>query len=732
MAITYGAGPGTHVTSFVVNETLGDQSEQSGNNTVVMTNTLATLSNGQHGTKYPTYVGRLIVIDLAGTQQRRMVISQAAGTGTRVILTVNEDWDTIPAQTTNTIHVAYDVDDIETGGAGGGINLNSRTGLYELTNDLTIDSGGGLQNSFGQALEADDAGTSPSIFISSGGYFFSGYISSNTPINGGIFTSYNNSAGEPNWQIASGGTAFFNDAVLWAQLYPQQFECAAGSDVTFNGSKLVANTQELHLFGATLIDSGISGRKDTAEIVRLNANSSVNGLVLSNIYALDSTADTATATIEAEGVIFSGVTAILNVRQNKTWNLIDPIWTVTTYTDLTWISSTGNQVNDRKSIKVTVQKADGTKLQDALVNVYENTQTADLVLELVTAATTGYAEGSFIYKSHITNSSTTTYGGHALQCGKWLYKPFVATQASTDKFNGVIVLSVDNNIVQTTQATAISNGSGITWNEDTNPSELFDFSSGSGTLADGMIITFSPSGAVGTITDSLDGDSISGTLHLKDRNATAIANGDTFSRTGGTAGTFSGTYDNDTKQPFAIWVDGNSLSYQTIYDYIAALTTETTLSATGELIWEWCRSAQTQALYATGSSFYTEQSNSKGIIIVNTGAGTADYFTDDSGTTWTPPTTTTVTFDKMKDNSEVRVYLTGTSTQIAGIEDAVDGSTDNRNFAWSAAATTVVDYVIHNFESGVRVYQSIRVNGYTVPAANVTINIQQILDRNVT
>ena len=91
-----------------------------------------------------------------------------------------------------------------------------------------------------------------------------------------------------------------------------------------------------------------------------------------------------------------------------------------------------------------------------------------------------------------------------------------------------------------------------------------------------------------------------------------------------------------------------------------------------------------------------------------------------------------VTFNKMKDNSEVRVYLTGTATEVAGIEDATAGTTDNRSFTWSAAPTTVVDYVIHNFQDGVAIYKSIRVNGYTVPASNTTIDIQQQLDRNVT
>jgi hypothetical protein len=84
-----------------------------------------------------------------------------------------------------------------------------------------------------------------------------------------------------------------------------------------------------------------------------------------------------------------------------------------------------------------------------------------------------------------------------------------------------------------------------------------------------------------------------------------------------------------------------------------------------------------------------------------------------------------VTFTGMKDNTEVRVYETGTTTEIDGIENATAGSPDDRSFTWSANATTVVDYVIHNVS-----YEYIRVEGYTVGTVDTTIPIQQRFDRN--
>lgn len=731
MAITYSAPAGTHITSFVVAEssiatqTGGTDEVQVASSSVLPSTASGTpgygsnIGDGSNGLG-DTYIGRICVLRKGtGTEEIRIVTAEAFASSVTT-LTVNEDWVSAPVAT-DAFEVCYEPGDIEDGGSGGGINLNSKSGLYELSNDLTIDSGGGLQIANGNALELDDAGASPSFFISSGGYWFAGLNSFGADISGGIVPSYNNATGEPNIQIQSGGNARIYDTLLWAQLVAQQFECANGSDARFFRVKWLNNTDELHLYDATIIDCSASGKETTTDIVRVDAGTTSDVFVLANLEVLDSAADTATETIELAGVLFSNVPGYVDVRQNKTWNMIDPVWDVTTFSQLTWTgTSTGNALNDRRSIKATVAQADGTLLENAVVNVYENTQLADLVLELVTNAS-GFAEDSFIYKNHVTNSATTTYGGHALQAGKWLYLPFVSTQVSTSNFNGTIVLSTDGNIVETTQATAISAGSGITWNEDANPSEIFDFTGGSGTLLAGMILTFSPSGAVGTITESIDGDSTAGTVHLETRDATAIANSDTFSRTGGTAGTFSGTYTNDSKQQFSIHIDCNALSKQAVYDYYAALTTETTLTAAGEIVWEWCRDGQGQAVFATGSSFFTETSNSKGIILVNAGVGTIDYYTDDVDVQWIPPVQYSFTLTGLVTNSEIRIYDTSDDSELGGVENS--GTSFSYNYTYAGDVTVYV--VIHNVNS---VY--IRLVDIVLSNADQSIPIQQRTDRN--
>lgn len=735
MSITYGSAAGTKILSFLVSTTCGAQGGGLLANQVDIPNATPSANTGYGGNVGvgtlgvgDTFVGRRILFDRGLSTEEERIVSSISGT----TLTLHEDLINTPVSGT-TFDLFYELADVEEGGAGGGISFATRTGLWTLTRIITVGDGtipAGLAMHGGQALECADRGAANSFLMLNNGYFRLGYYSGGLPISGGIITLTAATNDEPAMDFNSGADVAFLDALIWAQVATLSQISNTGASVIYDKVNLLKGSEECELYGDTITDLSLSGLSGITEIARVDSATSCKKMVLVDIQALDSAADTTAETIELSGVVFSGVAGFVDVRQNKTWNLIDPVWSVLDYTDLTWTgTSTGNELNDKRSVYAVVQQSDGTKLQNAVVNVYEHSQLLDLVIKTFTDID-GVASDSFTYKKHATNSVTTTYGSHALQAGKWEYLPFVSSQVSTDKFLGAIVLSPDNNINQTVQATALSAGSTITWNEDTNDSELFDFTLGSGTLVDGMIITFSPSGAVGTITKSMSGDSVSGEIHLKDRDATAITNSDTFSRTGGAAGTFSGTYTNDSKQPFTVWIDGKNLGFQVIYDYIAALTTETTLSATGELIWEWCRSAQAQALYSTGSSFFTEQSNSKGIIVVDGGAGTFDYATDNNNSQWIPPVSITVTFTGMKDNTEVRVYETGTNIEIAGIEDATSGSVDDRSFAWSASASDVVDYKIHHWSGSSPFYLTIFKKDYTVPSNDVTIDIVQGINRN--
>jgi hypothetical protein len=113
-------------------------------------------------------------------------------------------------------------------------------------------------------------------------------------------------------------------------------------------------------------------------------------------------------------------------------------------------------------------------------------------------------------------------------------------------------------------------------------------------------------------------------------------------------------------------------------------------------------------------------------ITISGGSGvSASSHVRTAGATVVVNSNVTVTFTGMRDNSEVRIYTAGTSTELAGIENATGGTPDARTFAAAIAATTSVDYTIVNTQ-----YEIIRVEGFTWPSVDQDLAIQQRFDRN--
>ena len=129
---------------------------------------------------------------------------------------------------------------------------------------------------------------------------------------------------------------------------------------------------------------------------------------------------------------------------------------------------------------------------------------------------------------------------------------------------------------------------------------------------------------------------------------------------------------------------------------------------------------------AAGSNAAGIYNNSGGLITLNLSGGSATpTVRNGTGASTVVNNNVNVTFTGMKDNTEVRVYDAGTGAEIAGVENATDGTPDNRSFTWSDAAANVVNYIIHSVD-----YEHIRVENYTVPSSAVSIPIQQRIDRN--
>jgi len=577
------------VSSYAVHESLGTQAEASGNNQIVVTDDIQNIGGNNGQVTGTDYIGRVIVLNLSGEgssgdEQTRVVVSDVAGTGNLRILTVSQDWDTNPSTgTSDTIHVFYNMGDME----GVSSVYNTRTGFYEMGDPVIVGNGTDVAGLFwgnGELVEIEDSKSSTvySLEVQNAGRLQCGYLLNGNPVSGAYMLGINNSQGEAFAIFESGSQARLYDSRLLCSLNPLQLNCVSGSDVQTDGFSIFQGTDEGFYFDSFLKNGSITGANTTSEIIRCDAGTTSDGLALIGTDGLQTASgDTTTEAITMLGVSFISNNNLITLNSNKTWNMINPVWGATVYSDFVWTTSTANYVYDKRSVDVVVQESDGTKLQTALVIIYENTLD-DLVVEGATDVN-GVVSDSFTYKLHETNSATTTYSGHALRIDKWLYTPFVAGQVSTDIVAGSYTLLPDSNIVETTQATAISAGSGIVWSEDTNPSSTLSFTAGANTLTVGETVTGGTSGATGIVTEIIDGDSATGIVHLKTRNATPFTSG---GEALSSSGTWTGTMTAASEQEFSVWIDANSKTAQVQHDYWAARTAESPLNAIGEIAHE--------------------------------------------------------------------------------------------------------------------------------------------------
>lgn len=663
MSIAYVSVSGTTInTGCTAQLTLADQSQANGIDEVVVADTLDNLAITGMPATGNSYIGRKCIVNWGPHTEERVIISDTAGTTTTRILGVNEPWATgkVPALN-DTLDIAVEgTVDVENGTASGGITVNAQTKEYAYTNEFHIASGGFVQHTSQLKFEINDSTTVTDEFeVVSGGRWAVGYQQEGRTVNGTAAINENGIAsasdGERAFTIADGAIVSIYDFNLinpTSNLKPVIVDGATNDKTKITIKKFTNRYISYNpvLSHGILEEWNVTGDGSANCNYEITANTEILDWVMVDCAGFDTiTADTSTETLRIDEVLFVNTAPLVTARANKSWLVIDPApstWIVDagTQNELSFPVNTSNKVDKGHSIRPTVKASTGP-VQDAVIVVHENTQTDTVVMEENTDVD-GYADGYFIHENYVYATATTltktTYGGHSLRVDAWLYFPVIQSQASDEPFLSDVPVTLDSNISQTTQATAITDGSGIVWNEDANPSELFDFTLGSGTALAGMILTFSPSGAVGTITEIASGDSIAGEIHLKTRNGTAIANGDTFSRTGGTVGTFSGTYTNDSKQPFSVWIEANAKSYQVQHDYWAARTAEVPLNAIGETAHGWGRDQQQRVVYKSGLDFSTERAYGKGIYIVNGGTGSVSHFTDDAGNTWVPPATVTL------------------------------------------------------------------------------------------
>jgi hypothetical protein len=168
-----------------------------------------------------------------------------------------------------------------------------------------------------------------------------------------------------------------------------------------------------------------------------------------------------------------------------------------------------------------------------------------------------------------------------------------------------------------------------------------------------------------------------------------------------------------------------------IYDYIQARMAQDPLTQEfNDLLAHWAQANILKPLVLTANGWETRRSPIGGAprgVYIGNESGSVNLMQANTGT-FTPPVTVNLTYTGLKDNTEVRVYETGTTTELAGVENATDGTPDNRSVTFSLTASTAVDVRFMNQDWIVPDRNSIL--NFTWPTTTTSIPITQVLDRS--
>jgi hypothetical protein len=427
----------------------------------------------------------------------------------------------------------------------------------------------------------------------------------------------------------------------------------------------------------------------------------------------------------------------INVDDNETWNVVNPTWTIETsgQDQLNFVGTTNNRVNEKYKINLTVSQPNGTAISGSNTWVGHTSPSIELPLEQrLTTNVNGIATSRYltnIYTAFASGLDEQPMTDTFLKAYFYGRSPFVTSLGTvgTEQNIGITLVS-DGNIGNPNQGSGITNGSGIIVTRDqVNPFAIIEYTGGNGgTINAGDVIAGVSSSASGIYIETVSGDTTDGKILLENIFGNFSAGEEIDIISGG------GTWDDanfvaSSQQEFTWGIDADGKSLQTTYDYLSAKTAEPSGSIDNTFLEaiEWGEDENGLLVQAVGGDTYKTERTvriSEGVIIYNYGAGSIQFFTADDGTTFTPPTTVTLTLSNLQSSSEVRIYNNVAGEAQLPERDGIENSSTSfaHTYVHEGSDIPVIIVVFHINYLPVRLFISLTNSDQTIP-------IQQITDR---
>jgi hypothetical protein len=736
MAITNTAGDGVRVTTAAANSTLGSQASAAANE-IIFPDTIAGTNNGNLEAS-PTYVGRKVIVRQGQSDEETRYITAIDGGGTTA--TVNEDWVTQPA-TNDTYHVSYRLADAETTGAS--VNLNSKTGLYEFGRNFTVgNSGGGGFAYFAitdyQAMEMDDSGNSDDFTVESDGRLDIGYLQAGSAIAGAIVTNVKDTDGEPYINFIDGAEVRAYAGIFWSQRFNTFISnpTSVTGNIDFRNCTFLKTAYTAQFAAADMTNITWQGNGDlTNDTFRITSGTNIDTIIFANTAGFSSLDDGVTETLEVRNCTFVGNSPNVTIFADKNWSFVNPLLWEATGSQIVFNADDLNTGSLKYSLDVNTAQPDGTLLSGSRVYIYEGLVNQDLPTDNRQGTDANGDSSSDVLVQRYTYPgsvfTTQSFGDFALKVYNYNYNPFVTSVTFDEAKVLGVTLTTDTNITETTQADAITSGSGIVLERhgpgetDTRPMKVIHYDGGVGAVPQvGEFIGGLTSTASGTLVEYI-GTATEGTLVIELWDGTEFTNNEDLT---GSITTFSASADlsgggQSFYQEYTWEVSCSSKDLTVVYDYAYAKIAEASPDADWLNVIEWGEDEQSNLIYFDGTGYNTERNANltEGVWLSNVGLGTISYMTSDAGVQYIPPVQYSFTLTGLIAGTEVRIFNSDTNEEIDGVESS------STTFSYTYVYTSDIPIFVVVFNLN---YKDIRLTGLTLSNGNQSIPIQQQFDRN--
>lgn len=692
MAITTSAPNGVIVTTAAINESLGSQTQQTGSNTVVVSDTIVVLSNGNLVTS-PVYIDRLCIIRQGlSNEETRLITADAAGTGTTRILTVSEDWLTVPASS-DTIHVTYIIQDAAT---VNGLNLiNKRVQDFSSSRRFTVGNGTDFAYFsllFGASLETvDNSSTTVADFtVDNNGRFDNGYIQDGNPVSGGQLFLTPAVNGELAFEMIAGGEInWFNHFDVAITRPAFNILAATTGKVRMINFGLIFGINDFRLgeqdtdINGLYLESDDTGTTPRCQVRDIDTGNEIKNIRAVNFNGFESVTSGDDPVLR--NIAFIRMSKLCTIATAETWTIVNSIMTIATgnQNDVS-IAGTGELLRQFEFRNFSHDLTDvALTAKHYVIDAVHRGGSGSLANEDI-ADSGGLSRQDVETERYVDNGGTaltlTTSSNFAEISAEYGFSPIIKNITPENEDETVFPTlfgkaidyahSVDDFQVEGTAATARTLGDDTNnvqiEKQATNPASIIKYTGGTGTLTVGATVNGDTSTATGVVVEILEGDSVAGTVLLDSRNATVYTvGGEGLTETGGGAD-WTGTLTASSELRYTWLIDARTLTIQQLYDYLNAKLDESSLDTATPTFFDtiliWAIDG-TNALPLIGDStgvFKTvrESTKSEGWAIYNFtgGIGAISAMTSDGGTQFVPATTVTLTIhcERKDDNTDIQ------------------------------------------------------------------------------